>query len=133
MAAENVGANAMFNMIGNYSVRRGEDGRYYFLASAAGTTPAKSQGDVTFRGTASLMVNGNLGSKSPFVYGEGYNVGYPDGFSDLGSLMVQLPTSGTVLINLQFSYHIVLGSAGERHSSEMTIPVYIRTVGLPRD
>jgi hypothetical protein len=133
MLAENVGVNAMFNMIGHYSVHKGKDGRYYFLASAAGTTPAKSQGDVTFQGTANLMVNGKQVSSTPFVYADGYNVRYPDGFSNLGGLSVQLPTSGTVMINMQFSYQISFGSAGQNHSATLTVPVYIRTLGFPRN
>lgn len=133
MAAENVGVNAMFNMIGHYSVVKGKDGKYYFHSSAAGTTPAKSQGDVAFRGTASLMVDGKLVSKTPFVYGDGYNVKYPDGFSNLGGLVMQLPTTGTVVINLQFSYHITFGSAGNNHSATMTVPIQIRSIGLPRN
>ncbi|ELR68597.1 hypothetical protein C900_00222 [Fulvivirga imtechensis AK7] len=132
IGAENVGANAMFNMIGNYSVKQ-VDGKYYFMASAAGTTPAKSQGDVAFQGSAELLVNGKQVNITPFTYNDGYNVSFPDGFSNLGALSFQLPTSGTVMINLKFSYHIVFGSAGQRHSSTMTIPVYIRTVGLPKN
>ncbi|PZV77587.1 RHS repeat-associated protein [Algoriphagus aquaeductus] len=132
MLAENVGVNAMFNMIGHYSVVKGKDGRYYFNSSAAGTTPAKSQGDVTFKGTASLMVDGKMASKSTFAYKDGINVKYPDGFSNLGGVKIQLPTSGTVVVNLQFSYHIRFGSAGNNHSTTMTIPVHIRSIGLPR-
>lgn len=130
--AENVGMNALFNMIGHYSVRQ-IDGKYYFNATAAGTTPAKSQGDVAFKGTASLMVNGKLVSQTPFVNGDGYGVKYPDGFSSLGGLSLQLPTTGTVRIDFSFSYHLSMGSAGNAQSSIMTIPVYIRTIGLPRN
>jgi len=119
-------------MIGNYSVRKIGD-KYYFNASAAGSTPAASQGNVAFQGTASLMVNGQLVSQTPFVYGDGYNVGYPEGFQSIGGLSLQLPTSGTVTIDLSFSYLLEMGSAGNAHSSTMTIPVYVRTIGLPRD
>jgi len=122
----------MFNMIGNYSVRKIGD-KYYFNASAAGSTPAASQGNVAFQGTASLMVNGQLVSQTPFVYGDGYNVGYPEGFQSIGGLSLQLPTSVTVTIDLSFSYLLEMGSAGNAHSSTMTIPVYVRTIGLPRD
>ena len=133
MAAENVGVNAMFNMIGHYSIVKGKDGRYYFNSSAAGTTPAKSQGDITFKGTASFMVDGKIVSKTSFVFGDGFNVKHPDGFSNLGGVRMQLPTSGTVVINLQFSYHIRFGSAGNNHSATMTLPVHIRSIGLPRN
>lgn len=132
MLGENVGLNATFNVIGHYSVRQ-IDGKYYFFASSAGTTTAESQGDVTFRGSASLMVNGKQVSQIPFVRGDGYGVKYPDGFSSMGGLSVPLPTTGTVMINLQFSYHIVFGSAGQNHSTTMNVPVYIRTIGLPRN
>ena len=123
---------AAFNMIGNYSVRQ-IAGKYYFSASAAGTTTIKNEAEVTFRGSASLIVNGKQVGQTPFIYGDGYNVKYPKGYSNLGGLSMQLPTSGTVMINLQFSYHIDFGSAGLRHSSTMSIPIYIRTIGLPRD
>lgn len=131
MLAEGVRV-AAFNMIGNYSVRQ-IDGKYYFNASAAGSTTIENEGDVTFRGSASLVVNGKQISQTPFIYGDGFNVKYPDGFSNLGGLSLQLPTSGTVMINLQFSYHIVFGSAGQRHSTTMSLPIYIRTIGLPRN
>ena len=122
-----------FNMIGYYSVSKGKDGKYFFSASAAGTTTIKNEADVTFRGSASLMVNGKQVDQTPFIYRDGYNVKFPDGFSSLGGLSMQLPTSGSVIINLQFSYSISFGSAGLRHSSTMSVPIYIRTIGLPRE
>lgn len=134
MAAENVGFNALFDITGHYSVHRGKDGKYFFSASSAGSTPASSQGTVEFQGSAVLMVNGKTVSQIPFVnHGDGINPIFPKGFSRIGSLSLQLPTSGTVMINLQFSYHIQFGSAGERHSCTLTVPVYIRTIGLPRN
>ncbi len=132
MAVKNVGANAMFNMIGHYSVNE-IDGKYYFNASAAGTTPAKTQGDVAFLGSAQVMVNGKAVNNNPFVLRDGYNAAYPSGFQKIGAVSFELPTSGNVIINLNFSYHIVFGLQGNRHSAVMTIPVHIRQIGLPRN
>ena len=131
IAAENVGMNALFNIIGDYSVHE-SGGSFYFNASAAGNTPAESQGDVKFQGKASVMVNGKTVSTTKFVYSTGLNTAYPEGFSNLGSVTIKLPTNGVVSINLTFSYQLSMGSAGNAHSSNLTIPVQLRTVGYPR-
>src|SRR5690606_17596473 len=132
MLAEGVGLSATFYAQGFYSVRN-INGKYYFNASAAAKTLAKHAGDIEFKGVASMLVNGKLVRQTSFVYGDGYNVKFPEDYTSLGALSMELPTTGTVTINLNSSYHRTRGSQGNRHSAILTIPVHIRTVGLPRN
>lgn len=141
MLVDGVGVRSTFYTTGNYSVKK-IDGKYYFQSGVSMKTFASMAGDVQFQGRAVIYTNGKMTSSTSFnVINSPPSVGNKRGtdrtfsrpdYSSIGGVSLELPTRGTVTIELRFGFYFNNGTEAQNHSRIMILPIKIRTIGFPR-
>ncbi len=102
---EGIGAAGTFSVDGVVNVNQNTSGQWQATVGASGSTPAGSQGTVTFSGNAQVLVNGQVTSSAPLQQPTGASV-YQTGTYPAGTTTLQLPTSGSVQIQVNVGYSI---------------------------